>query len=646
MAHIRAKSVVNEGTPETMATAEKAETLRFQAEVGRLLDIVAHSLYSEKEIFLRELISNAADACDRLRYEALTKPELLDGEASFGIEISVDKDAGTITIADNGIGMSKNELTENLGTIARSGTSAFMDKLTGDASKDVSLIGQFGVGFYSGYMVADDVTVVSRRAGQKTAWSWESDGKGSFTVEPAARDMVGTTITLHLKKDATEYLEPARLRQIVGTYSNHIAFPITLAGAGEEEAQQLNAASAIWRRPKSEVKEDDYKEFYHHVSGQFDDPWDQLHFRVEGVIEYAGLLFIPSMRPFDLFHPDRKQHLKLYVKRVFITDDCEELVPSWLRFIRGMVDSEDLPLNISREMLQSNPVLAKIKSGVTKRVLTELTKKAEKDPEGYATFWENFGAVLKEGLYESVSEREKLLELCRFSSSRTDGLVSLADYVANMKEGQDAVYYITGEDIDAIKNSPQLEGFKAKGVEVLYMTDPVDDFWISAVGLYNEKPFKSVTRGGADLSAIKTDETKDETSEKDKAPDDAVSTLIGAFKTALGEAVKDVRMSDRLTDSAVCLVADENAMDMHLERMMRQHKQLDAVSARILEINPAHGLIKDLAARAQADATPPLLHDAAHLLLDQARILEGEPLPDPAGFARRMSQVMAQGISG
>jgi len=629
-----------------MATAEKTETLRFQAEVGRLLDIVAHSLYSEKEIFLRELISNAADACDRLRYEALTKPELLEGADAFGIEISVDKDAGTITIADNGIGMSKKELTENLGTIARSGTSAFMDKLTGDAAKDVSLIGQFGVGFYSGYMVADDVTVVSRRAGQKTAWSWESDGKGAFTIEPAARDKVGTTITLHLKEDAKEYLEPARLRQIVSKYSNHIAFPITLAGAGEEEDAQLNAASAIWRRPKSEVKEDDYKEFYHHVSGQFDDPWDQLHFKVEGVIEYAGLLFIPSMRPFDLFHPDRKQHLKLYVKRVFITDDCEELVPSWLRFIRGVVDSEDLPLNVSREMLQSNPVLAKIKSGVTKRVLTELKKKAEKDPDGYATFWENFGAVLKEGLYESIADREALMELCRFRSSRTDDTVSLADYVANMKDGQDAVYYITGEDIDAVKNSPQLEGFRAKDVEVLFMTDPVDDFWISAVGTYNDKPFKSVTRSGADLSAIKADDGEAETPEKEKAPEDAVGTLIGAIKTALGEAVKDVRTSDRLTDSAVCLVADENAMDMHLERMMRQHKQLEGVSARILEINPTHKLIKDLAARAKADATAPVLHDAAHLLLDQARILEGEPLPDPAGFARRMSQVMERGISG
>ncbi len=629
-----------------MATAEKTETLRFQAEVGRLLDIVAHSLYSEKEIFLRELISNAADACDRLRYEALTKPELLDGAGAFGIEISVDKDAGTILLADNGIGMSKKELTENLGTIARSGTSAFMDKLTGDAAKDVSLIGQFGVGFYSGYMVADDVTVVSRRAGQKTAWAWESDGKGAFTIEPAARDGVGTTITLHLKDDAKEYLEPARLRQIVSKYSNHISFPITLAGTGEEEAAQLNAASAIWRRPKSEVKEDDYKEFYHHVSGQFDDPWDQIHFRVEGVIEYAGLLFIPSMRPFDLFHPDRKQHLKLYVKRIFITDDCEDLVPSWLRFIRGVVDSEDLPLNVSREMLQSNPVLAKIKSGVTKRVLTELKKKAEKDPEGYATFWDNFGAVLKEGLYESIADRETLLELCRFRSSRTDKTVSLADYVANMKDGQDAVYYITGEDIDAVTNSPQLEGFRAKDVEVLFMTDPVDDFWISTVGTYNEKPFKSVTRGGADLSTIKAGEGDSEAGEKDKAPDDAVGILIAAFKTALGEAVKDVRTSDRLTDSAVCLVADDNAMDMHLERMMRQHKQLDAVSARILEINPTHGLIKDLAVRAQADATAPVLHDAAHLLLDQARILEGEPLPDPAGFARRMSLVMEKGISG
>jgi len=367
---------------------------------------------------------------------------------------------------------------------------------------------------------------------------------------------------------------------------------------------------------------------------------------VEGVIEYAGLLFIPSMRPFDLFHPDRKQHLKLYVKRVFITDDCEELVPSWLRFIRGVVDSEDLPLNVSREMLQSNPVLAKIKSGVTKRVLTELKKKAEKDPDGYATFWENFGAVLKEGLYESIADREALMELCRFRSSRTDDTVSLADYVANMKDGQDAVYYITGEDIDAVKNSPQLEGFRAKDVEVLFMTDPVDDFWISAVGTYNDKPFKSVTRSGADLSAIKADDGEAETPEKEKAPEDAVGTLIGAIKTALGEAVKDVRTSDRLTDSAVCLVADENAMDMHLERMMRQHKQLEGVSARILEINPTHKLIKDLAARAKADATAPVLHDAAHLLLDQARILEGEPLPDPAGFARRMSQVMERGISG
>ncbi len=629
-----------------MATAEKTETLQFQAEVGRLLDIVAHSLYSEKEIFLRELISNAADACDRLRYEALTKPELLDGDGGFGIEIAIDKAAGTVTIADNGIGMSKKELTENLGTIARSGTSAFMEKLTGDAAKDVTLIGQFGVGFYSAYMVADDVTVVSRRAGQKTAWSWESDGKGAFTIEPAARERVGTTITLHMKKEAKEYLEPARLRQIVGKYSNHIAFPITLVGAGEEEPTQLNAASAIWRRAKSEVKDDDYREFYHHVSGQFDDPWDRLHFRVEGVIEYAGLLFIPSMRPFDLFHPDRKQHLKLYVKRVFITDDCEDLLPSWLRFVRGVIDSEDLPLNISREMLQSNPVLAKIKSGVTKRVLSELKKKAEKDAEGYAAFWDNFGAVLKEGLYESVADREKLLELCRFRSSRTDGLVSLADYMANMKEGQDAVFYITGEDVDAVQNSPQLEGFRAKGVEVLYMTDPVDDFWVSTVGAYQEKPFKSVTRGGADLSAIKAGDGDKDAEEPEKAPEDAVGTLIAAFKTALGDAVQDVRTSDRLTDSAVCLVAADDAMDMHLERLMRQHKQLEAVSARILEINPAHALIKDLAGRAQADATAPVLHDAAHLLLDQARILEGEPLPDPTAFARRMSQVMERGISG
>jgi len=628
-----------------MATAEKSETMHFQAEVGRLLDIVAHSLYSEKEIFLRELISNAADACDRLRYEAITKPELTEGANGFAIEVGLDADQGQITVSDNGIGMTKKELTENLGTIARSGTSAFLSKLTGDKAKDVSLIGQFGVGFYSSFMVADTVTVVTRRAGQKTAWAWRSDGKGEFTIEPSRRDGPGTTITLHLKEDAKEFLQQPRLRQIVSKYSNHISFPIRMAGS--HGAEQLNAASAIWMRSKSKVSEEDYTEFYRHVSGQFDEPWDVLHFRAEGVIEYAGLIYIPAMRPLDLFHPDRKHHLKLYVKRVFITDECDGLVPSWLRFLRGVVDSEDLPLNISREMLQSNPVLAKIKSGLTKRVLKNLAKKAENDPEGFAEFWTNFGPVLKEGLYESVSDREALLTLCRFPSTKADGVVSLADYVGRMSEGQEAIYYISGEDVESLQGSPQLEGFHAKGVEVLYMTDPVDEFWISAVNTFEDKPFKSVTRSGTDLSSI--DGTDDKTAEKEKDAEtpsgEAIDSLVAALKVALGESVMDVRPSSRLTESPVCLVSDEGGMDIHLERLMRQHRQIDSVSARILEINPDHALIRSLAETAQKDVQAPVLTDAAHLLLDQARILEGEPLPDPTGFARRMSSVMAKGLA-
>ncbi len=625
-------------------TATNTEKHSFQAEVGRLLDIVANALYSEREIFLRELISNAADACDRLRYQALTEQTLLDGGGDFQIDISLDKDAKTLTISDNGSGMTKEELVGNLGTIARSGTSNFVSQLTGDQKKDVSLIGQFGVGFYAAFMVADTVDVVSRRAGGTEAWRWESDGKGVFTIEPASRDTRGTTIVLNMKDDAVEFLSEGRIATIVKTYSDHIPFPIKIAGEGEDYPKQLNAAAALWTRNKSEIDEQQYTEFYHHVSHAFDDPWATIHFRAEGVIEYAGLIFIPTMRPFDLFHPERKSKLKLYVKRVFITDECEDLVPSWLRFLRGVIDSQDLPLNVSREMLQNNPVVAKIRSGLVKRVLSELSKKAEKENDEYIKFWEAFGAVLKEGVYEGIEHRDELMKLMRFRSTTREGWVSLADYVAAMKDGQDAIYYISGDDKDTLSRSPQLEGFAAKGVEVLYMTDPVDEFWIPSIGEFEGKAIKSVTRGGADLSKIKAAESdgaenKDDGEESEKSAPETVDALITALRDALGDTVKDVRKSDRLTSSPCCLVADEGEMDMHLERLLKQHKQLDQGAPRILEINPGHALIKALAENAAGDVA-----DAAFLLLDQARIMEGEPLPDPAAFARRMTTIMTKAM--
>ncbi|WP_042701931.1 molecular chaperone HtpG [Azospirillum sp. B506] len=623
------------------------ERLSFQAEVSRLLDIVAHSLYSEKEVFLRELVSNASDACDRLRYAALTQPELSADDPNLKVRLLVDKDARTLTVADNGIGMNREDLVENLGTIARSGTAAFMKSLEGaekgDGKKDVNLIGQFGVGFYSAFMAADKVTVLTRKAGEASGWRWESDGKGEFTISEADGLLRGTKIVLHLRDGDDEYLDEARLGGIVRKYSDHIAIPI-LFGEGED-AKALNSASALWTRSKSEITADQYKEFYHHVGHAFDDPWLTLHWRAEGALEYTNLLYVPSTKPFDLFDPKRAHRVKLYVKRVFITDAAEGLIPPYLRFLRGVVDSEDLPLNISREMLQHNPMLAKIKAGITRRVLSELSKKA-KDSENaaeYDSFWENFGAVLKEGLYEDYEHRDELLKLLRFRTTAGDELVSLEQYVARMKEGQDAIYTISGDDIDTLLRSPQLEGFKAKGVEVLLLTDPVDEFWMPSVGVYDSKPFKSVTRGGADLGKIKGEENE---KPEDKAPEGELTDLLALLKLTLSDAVKDVRKSERLTDSAVCLVADDNDMDMHLERLLKQHKQLNGEAGkRILEINPSHALIKRLAERAKGNGATDALEDAAWLLLDQARIVEGESLPDPAAFARRLASAMEKGLA-
>ncbi len=620
-----------------MANADVKETFSFQTEVGQLLDIVAGSLYSNREIFLRELISNASDACDKLRYEALTRPEIAANAEQFVIALEVDKKAKTLSISDNGIGMNHADLLETLGTIARSGTGAFLEALKEDKKGDLGLIGQFGVGFYSAFMVANKVEVTTRKAGEDQSWLWVSDGKGEFTIEPTDKSECGTTVVLHLKKDAKEFLEDVRIQHIVRTYSDHIGFPVLL---GDET---LNSASAIWTRPPKEVTEEQHTEFYHHSSHAFDTPWLVLHNRVEGVVNHTSLLYVPSMAPFDLYDNERKSHVKLYVNRVFISENTEGLIPSYLRFLRGVVDSEDLSLNVSREMLQSDPKLTKIKKALSNKVLSELKKKASKAPDEYTTFWENFGAVLKEGLIEDPDLQNKLLEVCRFSSTGNDGLTSLSDYVARCKEGQDSIYYITGEDSKKLVHSPQLEGFKAKGVEVLLLSDNVDEFWLQHVTEFEGKTFKSVTRGATELDKIESDQIEDA---EDSSDESDLADLIAVIKVELGDAVKDVRPSKRLTSSPVCLVADEGDMDANLERLLKRHGQMVDGATRILELNPTHSILEKLAQRAKGEkaASDPLLQDAAHLLLDQAKIADGEAPSDPAEFVRRLSAVFDKAL--
>ena len=624
-------------------TDQSTETHEFQAEVSRVLQLMVRSVYSESEIFLRELISNAADASDRLRYAALTDSASLDGDGDYTITITTDAAAGTLSIADRGIGMSRDELISNLGTVARSGTAAFAEQMTGDAAKDVSLIGQFGVGFYAAFIVSDDVKVISRKAGSDEAWSWRSDGQSDFKIEPSERGSRGTTVLLHVRDEDKEYLEPARLRHIVTTYSDHIGLPIKLVVMGgdeEEEAETINAASALWTRPKSDIEDEQYTEFYHHVAHAVDTPDQVLHYTAEGMIEYTALLYIPGSQPFDLFDPNRKPRVKLYVKRVFITDDTGELIPGYLRFVRGVIDSQDLPLNISREMLQNSPVVSRISKAVTGRVLSELEKTADKEPEQYERIWENFGPVLKEGIYEDEDRRDALLKLARFRSAKTDGWVSMADYVANMKEDQKAIYYVSATDLDAAKRSPHLEGFLSRGVDVLLFADAVDDFWLQMVFDYEGVQLTSVTRGGADLSALGDAEA--DTDAPEPVADTEMDLLIAALKENLGEHIKDVRPTDRLTDSPVCLVADDTDMDINLQRILQQQNQLQAALPRVLEVNPRHDVIKALAAQAGEAGGMDAISDAAYLLLDQARILEGEGPLDPTAFSGRLSRLIAK----
>jgi molecular chaperone HtpG len=610
-----------------------ATSHHFQAEVAKLLHLMVHSVYSDRDVFLRELISNAADALDKLRYEAIANPALLEGQPSLAITITANKTAKTLTVTDTGIGMSEQELIDNLGTIAKSGTQAFIEQVKAKQG-DVHLIGQFGIGFYSGFIVAARVDVISRRAGSDQAFMWSSDGSGSFTVTPVESAPRCTAIVLHLKDDALEFLEDWKIEAVVRTYSDHIAHPIMLA-LGTETAKQINSANAIWTRAKGEVTPEQHKEFFGHISGIYSDPALTLHYRAEGRHEYTVLLYVPGERPFDLYDPERRGRQKLYVKRVYIADDVQ-MLPAYLRFVRGVIDSQDMPLNISREMLQNNPQVAAIRKAVTNKVLAELKKLAETDDAAYARLWELYGPVIKEGLYEDMERRDQLYELVRFTSTRGER-VSLKDYIAGLRENQTAIYYLTAEDAAKAKASPQLEGYRARDVEVLLLTDPVDSFWVRTALGYDGKPFKSVTQGSADLDLIKG---KDE-APADAAGDAGTAVLAAALKQALGERVKDVRASKRLTESAVCIVND-SMMDRTLEKLLSRQKDSGiSVSAPILEVNPSHPLIKALA-RLVTDKGAASVDDAAQLLLDQAFIIEGEQVPDPANFARRLAEVMAK----
>ncbi len=614
-----------------MSKEPKSKPQEFQAEVGKLLHMMVHSVYSDRDVFLRELISNASDALDKLRYEAIAKPDLLEQDPKLAITITPDKKAKTLTIADSGVGMSAKELTENLGTIAKSGSQKFIEK-----AKDApQLIGQFGVGFYASFMVAKDVEVFARKAGAKACNVWRSNGEGTFTVDEAEKGERGTRIVLHLRDDALDYLEPWKIEEVVKTYSDHITYPIMLAGEGEEAAKQINSASAIWMQPKSKVTAEQHKEFFGQLSHSTDAPALTIHYRAEGKQEYNVLLYVPAERPFDLYDPERKGRQKLYVKRVFIADDAA-LLPPYLRFVRGVIDSSDMPLNLSREMLQNNPDVAAIRKAVANRVLQELKKLGEGDAATFAKIWDLFGPVIKEGLYEDWERRDALFDVARFKST-TRGSITLKEYIAGLKENQTAIYYLTAEDVAKAAASPQLEGYKSRDIEVLLLTDPVDSFWVRTAMGFEGKPFKSVSQGAADLDLIKP---KDETAEESKETVETV-TLITAFKQALGTRVSDVRVSKRLTDSACCIVND-GQMDRTLEKLLSRQKDSGiSVSAPVLEINPSHGLIKALSEALKSKGAA-AVEDAAHLLLDQATLLEGEVVADPSAFAKRLDAMMAK----
>ncbi|OJW46878.1 MAG: molecular chaperone HtpG [Alphaproteobacteria bacterium 41-28] len=599
----------------------------FQAEVSKLLQLVTHHLYSNKEIFFRELISNASDACDKLRHLLLTNSDLAEKDIKYKITLAVDEDAKTLIIEDNGIGMTRQELIASLGTIAKSGTAQFLQKLTGDTKKDTNLIGQYGIGFYTCFMVASEVEVISLRAGKKEAHKWTSNGIDSFSVERGKLEHHGTKIILYLKEDAQEYLSPLRLKSLVEKYSEHIAFSIVLNNKENEEV--LNEELALWLLPKKEITPEQYKSFYQHVSHTYDEPWFTLHTKAEGIIEYAALLFIPSNRPVDLFNAERRNRLKLYIKRVFITDDCENLFPSYLRFVRGIVDTEDLPLNISRETLQFDPRMSKIKSSLTKKVLDSLTKKAKEDSKDYLKFWQNFGAILKEGFYEEFAKEEELLFLVRVKSTLREGYISLEDYVTHMKDDQKEIFYLLGDDLSKMLKSPQLEGFHSHKLNVLLLSDPIDHFWVSQVYSYKDRPFKSVTEEDLNLNT-------------EKSGDSHLKSLIEFLEKHFQGKVKKVRISTRLKESPVCFVSSRQGQNFYLTGFIQEKQN---TLTRILEINPNHQLIQNLLSLIETEGTKKSLEEMADLLYDQALILEGLPVTDSQLFAQRLTSLMSSQLN-
>ncbi|MCH1879132.1 molecular chaperone HtpG [Alcaligenes ammonioxydans] len=626
-------------------TANTSETLGFQAEVKQLLHLMIHSLYSNKEIFLRELVSNASDACDKLRFEAIDNPTLLEGDPELRIRVDFDKEARTITISDNGIGMSRDEAIANLGTIARSGTKEFFSQLTGDKQKDTQLIGQFGVGFYSSFIVADKVSVLTRRAGEdQEAVLWESTGEGEFTIASAEKAERGTSITLHLREGEDEFLDGWRLRNVLRRYSDHISLPVQMRKEDWDEDKQqqvkqdewesVNQASALWTRSKSEISDEQYQEFYKHIAHDYENPLAWTHNRVEGRSEYTQLLYVPKQAPFDLWDRDARRGVKLYVKRVFIMDDAEQLLPAYLRFVRGVIDSADLPLNVSREILQESRDVRAIREGSAKRILSLLEDLAENQPEQYAEFWNQFGQVLKEGTGEDMGNQARIAALLRFASTHQEGsaqTVSLNDYIGRMKEGQDKIYYVTADTFAAASNSPHLEVFRKKGIEVLLMSDRVDEWMLSYLREFEGKQLVSVAKGGLDLDSLADEEEKKHQAEVAET----FKPLVERLKTTLGDKVKEVRITARLVDSPACVVVDANELSPHLLRMLQAAGQEAPEVKPILEINPEHALI----AKVQA-ADDEAFGEWAQLLLEQAMLAEGAALQDPASFVKRVNRLL------
>jgi molecular chaperone HtpG len=622
-----------------MTTESHKETLGFQAEIRQLLDLMIHSLYGNKEIFLRELISNAADAGDKLRFEALSDDALYEGETELRIRVHVDKDARTLTVSDNGVGMSRSETVDNLGTIAKSGTRQFLANLSGDQQKDAKLIGQFGVGFYSAFIVADRVTVFTRRAGlaPEHGVRWESDGQGEYTVATVVKPDRGTEVTLHLRAGEEEFLDEDRLRSIVRKYSDHITLPIVMKRVGAEGEETVNRASALWARPRNELKAEEYDEFYKHVAHDFEAPLAHVHSRVEGKLEYISLLFIPKRAPFDLWDREKRHGIKLYVRRVFIMDDAEQLMPAYLRFVRGVVDSSDLPLNISREILQHSKDIEAIRAGCVRKVLDALDEMA--GPEGtrekYAQFWAEFGRVIKEGIVEDPANRERIAKLLRFSSTHADAEVpdvALADYVARMKPGQEKIYYVVAENFAAAKGSPHLEVFRKKGVEVLLMHDRIDEWVVSHMADFDAKPLQSVNQGALDLGKLEDSEDK---AQLEKAAE-TFRPLVERIRAALGERVKDVQVTHRLTTSPACLVSGEHDLSGNFERLLKEAGQHVPARKPVLEVNPEHLLVQ----RLKHENDERLFADLAHVLFDQAQLAEGGQLDDPAAFVRRLNELL------